>query len=93
MPGRLDLELEIQGRICFVPVSIRSGTAMKHSWIARSASLPYSLNHVFGNVSLEKTNFRPAHSRLKLTAPSMAWIAGQERIVTPCSSKMTCGFL
>ena len=58
----------------------------KVSWITMSAFVAYLTNHLFGKVSLEKTNLRFFHSREKLTGPAMMWTAGQAEIFTPFSS-------
>jgi hypothetical protein len=45
------------------------------------------MNQVFGYVSEPKTNFKPFHSRLKLTGPSSEWIAGSDRTARTPDSK------
>ena len=80
--ARILLNRAIDSGVNFILVT-KSGTAMKHSWITRSASFAYFTNHLFGYVSELNTNFRSFQWRTKLTEPSIPWMAGKERIVTP----------
>ena len=45
------------------------------SWMARSAFLAYLSYHLLGYVSLPKTNLRPFHSRLRLSAGQASTIS------------------
>jgi len=69
----------------WLPSVAKIAGGLNASWITRSEPLACSMNHLFGDLSPPKITLRPAYSRMKLTGPSPAWMAGMERTVTPFS--------